>query len=117
MRYALVLLCLAGCQTAAPERDVFLPPYAEKGCWARLYAQAAFAGAARELEGPIFQEAMDAWPRVRSLMLGPHARLTGYAEPLFRERTLSLAPGTAVRDTAALEFDRTVRSFRLECQA
>jgi hypothetical protein len=54
---------------------------------------------------------------MRSLIVGPHARLTGYAEPLFRILILELPPGTRVADLSALGFHGKVRSLRMECDA
>lgn len=125
------MLC-AGC-SGPPERDVFVPPYAEKGCWARLYAENGFAGDMRQLEGPTFVEALGGTPaivpnvsesapqplfiEVRSLAIGPHAKLRGYADTLFRKPTIALAPGSAVPDVHALAFHERVQSFELLCEA
>lgn len=125
---------LAGCNTGPPERDTFVPPYAEKGCWARLYGEPGFRGAMRELEGPVFVEALGATPvlvdnlretrpqplfiDVRSVELGPHARLDAFAEPLFRAPpALAWGPGTRVADSAAAGFPGRIGSFRLQCVA
>lgn len=126
-------LALGGCATGAPERDVFVPPYAEKGCWARLYGAPQFAGAVRQLEGPVYVEALSGSPvtvpgaaeippqplfsEARSLELGPHARLQGYAAPLFRQPSLELAPGARVPDLGEVGFGEKVQSFRLSCAA
>ena len=125
-----VALC-AGC-SGPPKRDVFVPPYAEKGCWARLYAQNGLAGEMRQLEGPTFVEAMggaavvvpnmsQAGPQplfseTRSIAIGPHAKLRGYADPLFRKPTVDLAPGTTVPDVHALAFHERVQSFEILCE-
>jgi hypothetical protein len=128
---ALAAAC-AGC-SALPRRDVFVPPYAEKGCWARLYAENGFAGEMRQLEGPIFVEAMAGSPvvvpnmsqagaqplfnEVRSIAVGPHAKLRGYADTLFRKPTIALAPGSTVPDAQALAFHERVQSFEVLCEA
>jgi hypothetical protein len=126
---ASALLALAACASAPPQRDVFLPPYAEKGCWARLYAEPGLAGAMRQLEGPAYVESLDAttveipdiertqpqplFAEVSSIAVGPHARLTGYAAPLFREQVVALGPGENLSGFSSL----SVRSLRLECEA
>ena len=125
------MLC-AGC-SGPPKRDVFVPPYAEKGCWARLYADNGFSGNMRQLEGPTFVEALCGTPvimpnmsasapqplftEVRSIAIGPHARLRGYADPLFRKPTIALAPGSTVADVHTLAFHERVQSFELRCEA
>lgn len=130
---AALLVVLAACASGPPERDVFLPPYAEKGCWARLYGQPQYAGAVRQLDGPTFVEALDAttvvvpgiastppqplFSEVRSVVVGPHARLVGYAAPLFQRRDLELAPGARLPDVTQVAFYERVQSFRLECEA
>jgi hypothetical protein len=122
---------MAAACSGPPERDVFLPPYAEKGCWARFYAQADFAGPMRQLEGPAFVESIGATPvlvagieqtapqplfwQVRSLVVGPHARIVGYAETLFRAPSMELPPGMRIADAAAIGFYDRVQSFSMQC--
>ena len=126
---AMFLLVLAGCANL-PERDVFVPPYAAKGCWARLYGEPGFAGPMRQLEGPVFVESVGAWmvsvpnmetappqplfSQVRSVEVGPHARMTGYAAPLFVKPELALGPGERAGDIA---LEKRVESFTLQCEA
>jgi hypothetical protein len=132
-RLSLFALALAsGCANGPPQRDVFVPPYAEKGCWARLYAGTDFALPLRELEGPTYIEAMDAAPvrlpemekttplplfrDIQSVVVGPHAKLVAYAEPLFREPALTVDRGTSVPDLGTLDFHKRVESFELACE-
>jgi hypothetical protein len=128
-RVVLATLALAGC-ASLPQRDVFVPPYAEKGCWVRLYGERGFAGPMRQLEGPVFVESIGAWmvtvpnmeaaapqplfSQVRSLEVGPHARVTGYAEPLFVKPQLELSPGERTGD---IELEKRARSLTLRCEA
>ena len=130
---AALALAAAGCSLGPPQRDFFLPPYAEKGCWAQLYEETGFAGASRVLEGPLMVEALSGslvwvpdletippqplFSEVRSLRIGPHARIEGYGETLFRAPTLALPAGAAIADLAAIEFHQRVRSFRMQCEA
>jgi hypothetical protein len=109
---------------------VFLPPYAAKGCWARLYGAKDFAGPVRQIEGPVFVESVGAWmvrvpemhsappqplfSQVRSLQVGPHATLDAYGAPLFRLPTLTVGPQGSV---AEIPFDKRVASFTLRCEA
>ena len=129
---ALLATALVGCH-GAPQRDVFVPPYADKGCWTKLYGKAGFGGPVRQLEGPAYVEALapdfaaaaDArnvppqplFNEVQSIEVGPHARLTGFTEVLFRGDTaLNLAPGTRVDNVSALKFHERVQSFAMECK-
>lgn len=122
---------MARCPPAPPgQRDLFLPPYAEKGCWARLYEQAGFDGRMRQLEGPVYAEAVGSSPvivpdlgsippqplfeEVRSVVVGPHARLQGYGEALFRGAALALAPDSREAD---IDFGARIKSFTLQCEA
>jgi hypothetical protein len=112
---------------------VLLPPYAEKGCWARLYEKAGFHGAVRQLEGPADVGAIGGtvavvpdmgeagiqplFSEIGSVVIGPRARLTGYLQPLFETPTLVLGPGGRLADTSSADFYGRVRSFRLRCAA
>lgn len=126
---ASAVLALAACASEPPQRDVFLPPYAEKGCWARLYGEPGLAGPVRQLEGPTYVESLDSttveipdagrtqpqplFSDVASIAVGPHARLAGYAAPLFRKQVVALGPGANLGDLP----QTGVRSLRLECEA
>jgi hypothetical protein len=57
----LTVVAVAGC-AGPPQRDVLLPPYMDKGCWARLYEQPRFAGAWQQLEGSVFVESITGTP-------------------------------------------------------
>ena len=87
----------------------------------------------RELGGPVFVEALGATPvivpnldaippqprfsEVKSMTVGPHARIVGYGDKLFREPVLELAPGTRLADTSEVAFHERVQSFHMECVA
>ncbi|HEX5767606.1 MAG TPA: hypothetical protein VFX94_05160 [Burkholderiales bacterium] len=123
---------LAACHRA-PTRDVFIPPYAEKGCWAQFYEQAQFGAPVLQVDGPTFVEAipgsivmvpnLDKIPpqplfeNARSLVVGPNARLVGYAETLFRGTPTVLDPGTKVPDAASVGYPQRFLSLTLECKA
>jgi len=47
----------------------------------------------------------------------PRARLLGYRETLFRGEATVLAPGTAVRDAAAIGYPQRFASLKLQCEA
>jgi len=116
-----------------PEHDFFLPPYAEKGCWARFYEQPDFGAPMRQIEGPAMVEAVPGavaelpdmkeagvqplFVEARSLMTGPHAKLIGYSDTLFRGAATVIDPGTRVRDLAQLGYPERFRSIRLHCEA
>ena len=132
------LACLAtmlatGCVNHPPQRDVFVPPYADKGCWARLYAGTRFTGDMRQLEGPVHAEAIHDSPlqvpggaqappqpllsEFKSVRIGPHARIVGFAQTLFREPVTELPAGAERPDLAAQDFHDRVQSFVMHCQA
>ena len=129
----LAALLAAGCVNHPPQRDVFVPPYAEKGCWARLYAAPGFAGDMRQLEGPIYAEAIHELPldvpgsaqappqpllsEFKSLRVGPHARIVGFAQTLFREPVTELPAGAERTDLGAQGFHERVQSLAMHCQA
>ena len=123
---------LAACH-GPPKRDVFIPPYAEKGCWAQFYELADFGAPMRQVEGPIYVEAIPGsivlvpgleqipprpvFEAARSLIVGPNARLVGYSETLFRGTPTVLDPGTKLADAATLGYPRRFASLTLECKA
>jgi hypothetical protein len=134
MRVLLIAAALLAAACAGPpERDVFLPPYAEKGCWARFYEKADFGLPMRQIEGPTFVEAIpgsmpsvpDAgqagvqplFAEARSLMTGPNARIVGYTQPLFRGVPTEIDPGTLVRDAASVGYPGRFASLILNCEA
>jgi hypothetical protein len=98
-RLALLAASLAAAACSGPPRegDFLLPPYAEKGCWARFYEHAGFGEPVRQIEGPTFVEAIPGgvvevpnmheagvqplFVEARSLVVGPRARLIVYREP------------------------------------
>src|SRR5512134_4082879 len=87
----LVAACLIAACSGPPKRDVFIPPYAEKGCWAQFYAQTDFGPPMRQVEGPTYVEAIPGavveiadlrkmpphplFGEARSLVVGPNAQL------------------------------------------
>lgn len=116
-----------------PVRDVFIPPYAEKGCWAQFYEQPNFGAPMYQAEGPMFVEAipgtiimvaeLDRIPpqplfeKARSLIVGPHAKLVGYPETLFRGTPTVLDPGTKISDAASAGYPQRFVSLTVECKA
>lgn len=129
----LAAACLLAACSGPPKRDVFVPPYAEKGCWAQFYAQVDFGPPMRQVEGPMFVEAipgsivlvpdLDRIPpqplfeKARSLIVGPNATLVGYTETLFRGTATVLDPGTQVRDGGAIDYPGRFVSLTLQCKA
>jgi hypothetical protein len=122
---------LAACH-GPPERDVFVPPYAEKGCWAQFYEAPDFGAPMHQVEGPLFAEAIPGsiilvahleqippqplFEEARSLIVGPNARLVGYTETLFRGTATVLDPGTRVSDAASVGYPQRFVSLTLECK-
>lgn len=127
------LLAAAACTGPPRERDFFLPPYAEKGCWARFYEHADFGEPMRQIEGPTFVEAIPGgvievpdvetagvqplFVEARSLQVGPHARVLGYRETLFRGEATVLEAGRLVRDAAEIGYPQHFASLKLQCKA
>jgi hypothetical protein len=127
----LVASLLAAC-SGPPKRDVFIPPYAEKGCWAQFFEQADFGPPMRQVEGPAYVEAIPGsiielpqleqipprplFGNVRSLMVGPNAKLVGYTETLFRGTATVVDPGARVPDAAAVGYPGRFSSLTLECK-
>jgi hypothetical protein len=54
--------------------------------------------------------------RSRSLVVGPEARLTAYAERGFRGELFSLEPSREVEDLRALGFPKKVASLKILCE-
>jgi hypothetical protein len=122
---------LAACH-GPPERDVFVPPYADKGCWAQFYEAPDFGAPMHQVEGPLFVEAIPGsiilvahleqippqplFEEARSLIVGPNARLVGYTETLFRGTPTVLDPGTRVANTASVGYPQRFVSLTLECK-
>lgn len=129
----LLSLAAAGCVSPPRERDFFLPPYADKGCWARFYEEPDFGAPLRQIEGPTFVEAVPGetvevpdmkeagvqplFVEARSLAIGPHARLVGYSETLFRGEATVVPRGSQVRDASVIGYPERFASIRLFCEA
>jgi hypothetical protein len=129
----LVAVCLLAACSGPPKRDVFIPPYAEKGCWAQFYEQADFGAPMYQAEGPMYVEAIPGsiilvpdlerippqplFEKARSLIVGPNAKVVGYTETLFRGTPTVLDPGTRVPDTASVGYPQRFLSLTLECKA
>jgi hypothetical protein len=131
--HLLIAACMLAACSGPPKRDVFIPPYAEKGCWAQFYEQADFGPPMRQVEGPMFVEAIPGsiilvpdlerispqplFEKARSLIVGPNAMLVGYSETLFRGAATVLDPGTRVQDSAAIGYPGRFVSLTLQCKA
>ena len=59
---------------------------------------------------PLFEKA-------RSLIVGPHAKVVGYTETLFRGTPTVLDSGTKVPDAASAGYPQRFLSLTLECKA
>jgi hypothetical protein len=87
----------------------------------------------RQLEGPVYAEAIHDLPLqvpggaqappqpllsdFKSLRVGPHARIVGFAHTLFREPVTELPAGAEHCDLPAQGFHDRVQSFVMHCQA
>jgi hypothetical protein len=119
-------------QAGAQPDDLFLPSHREEGCWVSFFGRRQFRGDSAQLRGRSFIEAFESGPvvepdlaavggqaflkRVRSLAVGPNARLVGYAEPGFRDQVLTVGPGRNVVDLSVIEFHERVRSLKVFCE-
>lgn len=83
------------------------------GCFVHAFARTQFRPPATTYTGPRHEPIFlrDAG----SLVVGPGARLEGYAGDGYRKRALDLPPGARVADLPALGFDQRVDSFRVVC--
>ena len=132
----LLCACLLGASaraqvTAEPE-NVFPPPQGDEGCWVALFAGENFKPPSARLTGRTFIESFESgvtvrepdlehvggqsfMNEVRSLVVGPHARLVGYAEPRFRKESVTFESGRHVADLSRFRFQERVRSVKVFC--
>lgn len=77
------------------------------------FAQAQYGPPMTTYTGPTHEPML--MPQASSLIVGPGARLRGYAGNRYRKETLDFAPGASVPDLATIGFDRQVDSFKVVC--
>jgi hypothetical protein len=117
MRFLLLLLFLC-CSTTAQARE---------GCWVRFFGEAYFKRPLARVVGTLFLNSVmgpgyidavsvrDFPRRVRSLAVGPDARLFVYAEPGFRSEVAAVGPDDKVPDVGELGFPKSVGSLKILC--
>jgi hypothetical protein len=119
----LAALSAAAADLNPPQLD---PKYGE-GCWVRFFAEAGFEQPLGRLAGAVYIVSISApgligemneenfFRRAHSLVVGPEATLTAYAEAGFRREVFSLEPGREVKDLRALGFPKRVASLKILC--
>jgi hypothetical protein len=120
----MIALLLAALPVAAAE-----PKYGE-GCWVRFFEQSGLEQPLGRLAGAVYINSVSGpgpgligkmneeefFRRSRSLVVGPEARLTAYAERGFRGELFSLEPSREVEDLRALGFPKKVASLKILCE-
>jgi hypothetical protein len=98
------LLAAPALHAAKPEGD---------GCFVNAFAGEQFHPPMTTYTGPRHERLF--MRHAGSLIVGPHARLLGYAGNRYRKETLDVPPGAHVADLAGTGFDRRVDSFKVVC--
>lgn len=122
----LISFVLAFC--AVPLADARNPsPQPREGCWVRFYGEQEYRQPLVRVAGALFLNSVmgpgyvgvlpvrDFPRRVRSLAVGPDARVFVYAEPGFRTETAALGPDEKVANLASLGFPKGVGSLKILC--
>jgi hypothetical protein len=115
---------------AEPE-TLFLPPHGDEGCWVSFFSAPGFRGESAQLAGRTYVKAFETGPvvnpdleavggesflkEVRSVVVGPHARLVGYEEEGFGGDSITLRPGRHVVDVDRVGLQRA-RSLKVFCE-
>lgn len=112
---------MRGLRAVAAVAACLVPDYAAaqaaqdiaSGCFVHAFAREQFRPPVTTYTGPrhepLFMEGTS------SLIVGPGARLLGFARERYRKQSLDLGPDARVPDIAALGFDRRVDSFKVAC--
>jgi hypothetical protein len=130
-RLAMIALLLAALPAASADLN---PPQLEpkygEGCWVRFFEQPDFEQPLGRLAGAMYVNSVrgpgpgligkmseeEFFRRSRSLVVGPEAKLTAYAERGFRAELFSLEPGRQVKDLRTLGFPKNVSSLKILCE-
>jgi hypothetical protein len=133
MRKTFALLAATAALAAGPAAAIdrnpsYLDPKYGEGCWVRFFEDANFErplgrigrstyinslaapGLIGEMQIPEF------FQRASSLVVGPEARLIGYAEPGFRKEVLNFEARREVPDLQAVGFPERVASLKIDCE-
>lgn len=101
------MTAVGGCMARVRTTD------ASTQCYVHAFGHEPFRAPVMTYTGPTQEDAF--WKEARSLKIGPHAYLIGYADDRYTEESLALAPGTIVADLDAIDFHAKVRSFKIIC--
>lgn len=124
----LVGLWVAMAARAADINPPQLDPNYGEGCWVRFFEEPGLEHPLGRLSGAMYINSIAGpgligsmneeqfFRRARSLVVGPEARLTAYAERGFREEVFSLEPGREVKDLHALGFPKKIASLKILCE-
>ncbi len=132
LRTGALPVLLAGATAAAgADEPLLVTPYEDSPCWVTIYDGKQFEPPGARLEGPTFLEEPETGPvvtldlrdvggqdfidRIDSLIVGPRARITVYAEPTYSGDRVSFGPGEKVPDLAAHNFANRIRSIKVQC--
>jgi sporulation protein YlmC with PRC-barrel domain len=84
------------------------------GCWVNAFARKQYRPPMTTFTGPTHERISLA--EAESLVVGPGARLVGYAGPGFERRTVVLSPEARVPDLDAAGFERRTDAFQVVCE-
>ena len=128
LRPALFLLALA-LPCAAPQAAARSPaPRPADRCWVKFFGETDFKRPVARVVGNLLLNSVSGpgyidsvsvreFPRrVRSLVVGPEARLFIYAEPGFQRELASVGPDDKVADVGPLGFPQQVGSLKILCR-
>jgi len=123
------LLSLVVVFFAVPLADARNPSaQAREGCWVRFYGEQEYRQPLVRVAGALFLNSVvgpgyigvlsvrDFPRRVRSLLVGPEARVFVYAEPGFKTELAEIGPDDKVADLASLGFPKGVGSLKILCE-
>jgi hypothetical protein len=118
---------------AVPPQIILAPteirsdPTLARGCWVRLFPEAAYKGTDDlTIAGPVSIASLHAptggasgvyWkPKAESLLVGPRASVALYENESFQGRTVTLSPGTREPQLREkLKFTQSVDSLKVHC--
>ena len=127
VRSALLLLALALPCVAAQAAARSPAPRPPDGCWVRFFGESDFKRPIARVVGNLFLNSVfgpgyvdsisvrDFPRRVRSVAVGPDARMFVYAEPGFQNQLASVGPDDKVSDVGPLGFPKQVGSLKILC--
>jgi hypothetical protein len=103
-------------------------PKPHERCWVRFFGAEDFKQPLGRLPGGLYiqsiagpglvddMELQDFFERTESLVMGPEARLVGYAERGFVGEVLALEPRRKVANLRALGFPERLASMKIICE-